>query len=101
MIKQIALKLGNMRKAQDFIVYPESRDDGDKVLIQSDKRIAQIDTTTGEGLLSTGKGGHQGFMMLNSMSNPIKIKVDQATIDLITGAKPKSGDAIGAGVFLA
>ncbi len=97
-VRRISLKLGNMRKAQDFIVYPKSRDEGSKILIQSDKRIAQIDTETGEGRLSTGKGGHQGFMMLNDMFNPIHIKVGEDIINEITGAQPKSGDTMGGGI---
>lgn len=101
MIKRLDLKLGSMRKAQDFIVYPASRDEGSKVLIQSDKRIAQIDIETGEGVLSNGKAGHPGFIELMEIRGAKPIKVGAEVIDAIKAARPKSGDMIGPGVTLA
>lgn len=42
-----------MRKSQDFIVYPISKDDTDKIItIQSSTRIGKIDLSTGRGLMS-------------------------------------------------
>jgi|14_taG_2_1085336.scaffolds.fasta_scaffold04595_7 hypothetical protein len=101
MIKRLDLKLGSMRKAQDFIVYPASRDEGSKVLIQSDKRIAQIDIETGEGMLSSGKAGHPGFIELMEIRGAKPIKVDTEVIEAIKAARPKSGDMIGPGVSIA
>ena len=47
------MKLEGWRKAQDFIVYPKSRDDTDKeIVIQSSKRIGRLDLETGEGKMS-------------------------------------------------
>jgi hypothetical protein len=66
MFHDVTAKLGNMRKTQEWTVYPI--DDGaTDVVIQCDQRIAKIDLKTGKGLLSSGKGGHQGFMMLSSI----------------------------------
>lgn len=45
------LKLSNMRKSQDFIVYPISKGD-DYILIQSDTRIGRIFMTNGMGKMS-------------------------------------------------
>lgn len=40
-IKHLTLKLGNMRKAQDFIVYPFS-EGWTSLILQSDKRIMRV-----------------------------------------------------------
>jgi hypothetical protein len=58
------LKLGNMRKAQEWVIYPMKSEDT-TAIIQCDNRIAKIDLETQQALLSSGKGGHQGFIMLN------------------------------------
>ena len=100
-IKRLDLKLGSMRKAQDFIVYPASRDEGSKVLIQSDKRIAQIDIETGEGMLSDGRASHPGFIELMKIRGAKPIKVDAEVIEAIKAARPKSGDQVGPGVTIA
>jgi len=48
---RIKAKLGNMRKPQEFIVYPRSNKDN--IIVQSDKAIGCFDATTGEGFLNT------------------------------------------------
>ena len=49
----IEMKISGMRKSQDFIVYPISKDDTDKIItIQSSTRIGKIDLSTGRGLMS-------------------------------------------------
>jgi hypothetical protein len=45
------MKLSNMRKTQDFIVYPVS-EKTDYIMIQSDTRIGKIEMSTGRGLMS-------------------------------------------------
>lgn len=45
------MKLPNMRKAQDFIVYPVN-EKTDYIMIQSDTRFGKIEMTTGRGLMS-------------------------------------------------
>lgn len=50
--KQVTAKLGRMRKAQTFSVYP--RKEGDTtIIVQSDKSIGEFDYLTGEGSLCT------------------------------------------------
>jgi len=100
MIKRISLKLGNMRKAAEFIVYPHKHGDTE-LMIQSDKRIAKINLTTGKGVLSSGKDSHPGFHCLLPFFNPLPIEVDAAVIEQLKGIQPKSGDEIGRGVYVA
>ncbi len=51
-MSSITLKFGNMRKAQDFTIYPFK--EGDKeIIVQSDKAIAQINPTDGEMTYNT------------------------------------------------
>lgn len=102
MIKNIMLKLGNMRRAAEFIVYP-NRSQGepeDYLLVQSDKRIARINLTTGTGLLSSGKGGHPGFVMLSKALGAMDIQVDAVTLETLKAAQPVRGDKIGPGVYV-
>jgi len=51
-MKSINLKLGNMRKEQDFTIYPFKEGDA-TVIIQSHKAIAQIDVETGNMIYNT------------------------------------------------
>lgn len=75
MIQSITAKLGNMRKAAEFTLYPG--DDPTAIIIQSDKRIAQINVETGEGVLSSGMGGHPGFHALSKFLGATEITVSK------------------------
>ena len=68
----VTAKLGNMRKAVEWVIYPFNAEDR-LLMIQCDKRIAQINLETGKGMLSDGKGGHQGFFKLNRMAGAKEI----------------------------
>jgi hypothetical protein len=46
------LQLPNMRKPQEFIVYPIQESDNPIITIQSDTRIGKIDLSSGRGLMS-------------------------------------------------
>lgn len=61
-MKQVTARLGNMRKPQDFVVYPPS--DKGNIIVQSDKSIGAFDIRTGKGVLNT-KGCY--FPHLNSI----------------------------------
>lgn len=77
-------KLGTMRKAQNFIVYPR-RDDG-MALIQSDKSIGIFDPATGKGKLYQGKGEHPSFMHLSAFGKDYDYPADVvATVKAILG----------------
>lgn len=99
-IKTISLKIGNMRKAQEFVVYPHT--DGAYLKIQSDDCIAVVDPKTGECRWTRNKGGAY-FQHLTVGGNNgngtemIPMDVVQSLID----AQPKSGDKIGMSVYIA
>jgi hypothetical protein len=50
-MKRVTGKLGNMRKPQDFVVYPPSNKGN--IIVQSDKAIGIFDIKTGKGVLNT------------------------------------------------
>lgn len=102
-ITRITAKLGTMRKAADWVVYPAERAmDGKTVtVIQSASRIAAFDTATGEGMLSKYRSGGAYFMHLNPMLGATPITVPAEVIAAAIEARPKSGDEIGPGVYIA
>jgi hypothetical protein len=67
----VIAKLGNMRKPQEFVVYPHNFTLPHLVILQSDKRIASVNLTTSVVTLSDGKGGHQGFWKLNAIAGAV------------------------------
>jgi hypothetical protein len=72
-VQDIVAKLGNMRKPVEWVIYPKDNSDDTTLVIQCDKRIAKVDMVTGKGLLSDGKGGHQGFWKLMPQNGAILI----------------------------
>lgn len=96
MIKRIYAKLGNMRKVQDWIVYPQQTDKGNEILmIQSDTRMCRIDTTSRKGMLSKNKLNGAGFADCLAFLGATEIEVPQEVINAAIEAQPKSGDEIG------
>jgi hypothetical protein len=51
MTKHVKIKVANMRKEQDFILYPYSG--GDTIHLQSDGRFAQVNLRTGAGIIDS------------------------------------------------
>lgn len=102
-MKEITLKLGNMRKPADFVVYPKAENDT-HLILQSDKRIAKVEIATGKGILSSGKGGHPGFIAL-MLPGTMPIELSKEQLAEALGAQPKSGDKIGSagniGIYVA
>lgn len=79
----INCKLGNMRKAQDWTIYPIKPDSPNSVIIQCDKRIAEIfvsGANCGFAQLSDGLGGHQGFIKLMPALGSVKIPINPEII---------------------
>jgi hypothetical protein len=97
-MKKITAKLGNMRKVQDWVVYPRQEGSDRGVVIQCDNRICSFDPDTGKGMLSDGKGGHQGFHKLNAFLGAKEITVPDEVRLAAIEATPKKGDTIGGGV---
>jgi len=95
--KNVTVKLGNMRKAVSWVLYPQKADSLNKVIIQCDKRIASVDLDTGKAMLSSGKGGHNGFMHLSPMMGAVEVDVPADTLAELKRlvATNKPGDGIG------
>ena len=58
------LQLPNMRKPQEFIVYPIQESDNPIITIQSDTRIGKIDLSSGRGLMSESHASGAYFVHL-------------------------------------
>lgn len=100
-MQRITAKLGTMRKAAEWVVYPSPHDGAVGLVIQSDHRIARIYPETGKGILSVHKGSGAYFVHLNGILGATVIDVPQDVIDAALAAQPKSGDEIGPGVRVA
>ena len=62
---EFTLKLGKMKKAEDFVTYPVQRgDSGEKVYLQSHHRWAVLNTRTGEIELSARRAQYANSMWL-------------------------------------
>lgn len=94
-MKKIIAKLGNMRKSVEWVVYPKQ---GERIVIQSDKRIAEFDPATGEGVLSASHPSGAYFVHLAIGAKPITVPSE--LVQEILAAQPKSGDQIGPGVYV-
>lgn len=101
-IKSVDCKLGNMRKVANWVLYPQKADKLDEVIIQCDKRIAQVNLTTGKAMLSSGKGGHNGFMHLSPVLGAVEVDVPADVLQTLKGlvAKNTAGDGIGSVVVM-
>ena len=98
MIKHIVAKLGNMRREQEFVVYPDrggAGADNSKIVIQSDTRICSFDPVSRKGMLSTHRANGAHFVHLSSFMGATEIEVPQDVVDAALAAKPHSGDIIG------
>lgn len=100
MFRSVTCKLGNMRKAVEFTIYP--RDAGNPVVqIQSDSRIAQINLETGKGVLSKGRPGGAYNIDLLAIRGATAIEVPQQVIDDIKAqGEYKVGEHLGGGVYV-
>ena len=110
-MRNITAKLGNMRKAKDWVVYPAPKsvvasiNDPDapsgSLLIQCDTRICRFDIGTGVGTLSAHKSNGAYGTDLMGFRGATQVVVPPEVIADALGAQPKSGDAIGPGVYVA
>ena len=106
MIQRVMLKIGKMRKADDCVVYPEtfsSLNDGKELrLVQGERLIMLVDLRTGKAKANYKTGS--GYPCSQHLTNHKGIELVQLTeeqVKEIRDATPKSGDRIGAGVFIA
>jgi hypothetical protein len=89
-MKTIDLKLGNMRKTQNFIV--DDINGENKFMIQSEKSIGVFDKTTGKGTINF-KGCY--FVHLNSYAGAIPFSLDTETLKNCLECLSVKGDIIG------
>lgn len=98
---QITTKLGNMRKAVEWTVYPSKKDG--RIVIQSDTRIAMFkDDGSNKGLLSKRQSGGAYFVHLSPMCGATVVDIPQEVIDGAVHAQSmyKKLDEGGDGVVL-
>lgn len=99
MIKRIKAKFGNMKKAEDFVVYPQSTSsDNKEFLLQSDHRFLIIDKATGKGFLSRYVANYPRILHCHPLLGATVIVADKTIMDACAEAQPKKGDDIGGGV---
>ena len=91
----IAAKLGTMRKAQSFTVYPMGSDGS--ITVQSDKSIGVFNPATGKGLLNT-KGGY--FIHLSRSAGAVPYEFPADFVTACIAAVPKKGAQIGGGIVV-
>jgi hypothetical protein len=93
---QFEMKAGNMRKAQNFIVYPIAKDgSATEILIQSDHRMARISLETGNGILSAQVANYPSRLHLShGVRYPFTVDaVDLAALkmQIFTSGNAKAG----------
>jgi hypothetical protein len=79
------LQMPKWRKPQNFCVYP-MHEKSEAILIQSDKRWAEIDVNTGEMYMTNGKGGHPNSWLLilqKAKGEAERHQVDGATLSCV------------------
>jgi len=92
MFQNVTGKMGNMRKAQEWVIYPlMPNGNPNERTIQCDKRIAKVNLETGKVILSTGKNGHNGFAHLSPMLGAVEVDCPQDLIDQIKEFTPQVG----------
>ena len=94
-MKTVSAKLANMRKEQEFVVYPFKLGEH-FVTVQSDKSIGQFDIETGKGVLNT-KGSYFPHLSFGALPYQFPPEFVMACLE----AQPGSGDLIGGTVYVA
>lgn len=100
-MKQVNAKFGNMKKEESFVVYPKSADDHGTLRLQSGHRCVLINVETRSGMLSKYVANYPNFMHCNPGMGGTVVTVTKEFIAECQGAQPKSGDALGGGVYIA
>lgn len=100
---KITAKLGKMRKAVEWTVYPAQKDG--RVILQSSNYIAAFGGPSGSippgrALLSKRQGGGAYFMHLSPMCGATLVDIPSEVIQEALDAVPQKGDHIGGGVYV-
>jgi len=80
-VQRYTLKVGNMAKPQDFVLYPYSG--GDTIYLQSEKRWITANLRTGDGQINNKNKNYPNSGDL--LCNAIAIKLPDATLKEIQG----------------
>lgn len=75
--KHVKMKVANMRKEQDFILYPYSG--GDTILLQSEGRFAQVNLKTGFGIIDSKNHNYPNSITLTMSHVPFQLPEDIKT----------------------
>lgn len=76
------LRMGKMKKAEEFCTYPIQRgDNGDKVCLQSNHRWAELNTKTGEIILSARRAQYADPVFLAICKAQGTAETDNATVE--------------------
>ena len=96
----ITCKLGTMRKEVEWCVLPQSSDDQETIIIQSDRRIAWISPKKKKAMLSKSTS-NPGYAYLSPQLGATVVDVSDEIIAMAQGNVPQPGDEIGPGVYIA
>lgn len=72
-MKQYTFKVANMKKEQDFTLYPY--DGGDYIYLQSDKRFSTFNLRTGKGIINATNRNYANSIHLQM--EPIKCQLPE------------------------
>lgn len=86
-----------MRKPDNFIVYPNRRDDG-SYIAQGDRTIACVNPVTGVGMLNFKGSHYKTFVHLNALMGAHWVEFPREFVNLVINYHPSSGDTLGGGV---
>ena len=93
----ITAKLGKMRQAVQWIVYPAQKDG--RIVIQADKRIALFaNDGSNKGFLSKSVPSGAYFLHLSPAGGASGVDIPQAVIDAALAVQPQKGHQIAPGV---
>jgi hypothetical protein len=93
-MNMLNLKFGNMRKEQEFVIYPFKKEDKE-IIIQSDKTIARIDINTGKMIYNSSPSG--AYFVHLQMPSRKEMKMEEVTLQKIKGMIIAQGEVISLG----
>jgi len=90
-MKTVTTKFGNMRKPQNFVVYPQSDAKPGYITVQSNTVMAVIEVSTGNATFANVPGGaYYAHLALRGE----KINVPASIVAEFLLAMPKKGDKV-------
>ncbi len=93
-VRRFDFKLGGMRKADSFIVYPRSTAADGSLVVQGKRTIARIEGD-GTGWLNWRGSNYKGFAHLSPLMGGERVTFPVEFLRLVVECVPNSGDVIG------